>query len=212
MYKYRCYSSCPDGSYIVPEIAPIDKVSQKREKSLSLRFAGEEESLSELGDVRAELLMGSTIQKLCASCHFSCLRCHGPEENQCVTCVPNYIYTIIDNETFCKAPAFDDDDHEVNFIFKLNTNELMLLGGVLGVVVFIIILGGYFFFRNVCCSRYKEYMYNPLNDDDQEMGRQTINKSSAVAFKREIQQIINDDSTSSDEDTEIYNARKYEKR
>uniref|UniRef100_A0A336M2R4 CSON010888 protein n=1 Tax=Culicoides sonorensis TaxID=179676 RepID=A0A336M2R4_CULSO len=88
----------------------------------------------------------------------------------------------------------------------------MLLGAVFGILVFVIFLGGYFFFRDVCCSRYKEYMYNPLNDDDQDMGRQTINKNSAVAFKKEIQNIINDDSTSSDEETSIYTARRYDNR
>lgn len=212
MYKDRCYSTCPVGSYIVPEVAPIDKVSQKKEKSLSLRYAGEEESLSELGDLKADLLIGSSIQKLCDSCHYSCLRCRGPEPQQCTECIPDYLYVIVDNTTtYCNPPPFDDTPSEVNLIFKLNTHELMLLGGFLGVIVFIVILGGYFFFRNVCC-RYKEYTYNPVNDDDQDMGRQTISKSSAVAFKREIQHMVNDDSTSSDEDTEIYTARKYDKR
>lgn len=193
----------------MPEVAPIDKASQKKEKSLSLRYAGEEESLSELGDLKAQLLVGSSIQKLCDSCHYSCTRCHGPEEKQCLECIPDYLYITIDNDTYCKPPPFEEVP-EVSFIFKLNTHELMLLGGFLGMLVFVVILGGYFFFRNVCCSQYKEYTYNPLNDDDQEMGRQTINKRSAVAFKRELQNI--EDSTSSDEDTAIYTAGKYEKR
>lgn len=205
LYEGRCYSNCPERSYIVPETT---KGSKSRFKSLSLRHAGEEDSLAATQIITIpsdkKLLEEKNVpQKLCASCHYSCLKCRGRNDYDCIDCAPDSMYTVVsDTEAYCYPPVkVLDENAEVNFILKLNSNELLLLGGVLGTLVFVFVLGGYFFFRHICCSG-KPYTYNQLGTTDDQPNRQIYNRNSAVAFKKEIESIINDPTSTSSEDDE----------
>lgn len=94
LYDGQCYIDCPDRTYIVPEI-PVNrfrKLLKSRKSSASLR------EVSHV--VRA--VGYSTVQKQCAACHTSCLKCRGPNEYDCTQCSLDADYKEnAPNETYC---------------------------------------------------------------------------------------------------------------
>lgn len=64
-----------------------------------------------------------TPQKLCGSCHVSCLKCKGPTEHDCLTCDSDYNQIIIGSSITCqpiKSAIIDDSKSPLNGI----TNQL----------------------------------------------------------------------------------------
>lgn len=201
---------------MVREKAKID-LTQPQTKSSSLR----ETKRSELEDLtvaaNSTLVLPSTTrgpQKLCAQCHFSCLRCRGPNDYDCTDCAPDSsLKILINNQGTCEDLPVDKAAQAADLLFvRLTSDEIILIAVCLSAITFIMALGAYFFFRNICCDRTKangnSYLYNAL--DDEEKLRLTYSQDSAVAFKREVDSIINDESSSlscSDDEDDYENVK-----
>lgn len=92
IYNGRCYTSCPDHAYMLPESSNIDLNSDSATARLHERA-----------------VIPSVPQKKCAACHISCLRCRGPLKSDCTECATESIYReVAPNETYC-----DPGEHEV---------------------------------------------------------------------------------------------------
>ena len=73
-------------------------------KVISLReIAGYEDEDGDLLEERRAIKMPTGVpQKLCAPCHFSCLKCRGPNDYDCLACAPDSIYQEkSQNESHC---------------------------------------------------------------------------------------------------------------
>lgn len=116
IFDGRCYNTCPERSFIVPE-----KVSENIEsKGLSVkkrRHAMNIDEFDSLDDIigktnRAISSSESSItpQKLCGSCHDVCLKCNGPTENDCLTCDSDYNQIIIGSRIICHRKSNDDEN------------------------------------------------------------------------------------------------------
>lgn len=94
LYDGQCYTDCPDRTYIVPEktVNRFRKLLKSRKSSASLR------DVSHV--IRA--VSHSMVQKQCAPCHTSCLKCRGPNEYECTQCTldTDYIEKTA-SETYC---------------------------------------------------------------------------------------------------------------
>ncbi|XP_070490014.1 furin-like protease kpc-1 isoform X2 [Chironomus tepperi] len=116
IFDGRCYNTCPERSFIVPE-----KISENIEsKGLSVkkrRHAMNIDEFDSLDDIigktnRAISSSESSItpQKLCGSCHDVCLKCNGPTENDCLTCDSDYNQIIIGSRIICHRKSNDDEN------------------------------------------------------------------------------------------------------
>lgn len=95
LYEGKCYTTCPERSYILPEPLKTRLRSAGRDTSRSLRDIHQA-----IADKRA--ILKSTPQKQCASCHFSCLKCQGPSDYDCTSCAPDSILNKRSNtEAYC---------------------------------------------------------------------------------------------------------------
>lgn len=206
---------------MVPEVSPISisstttttATAMKRvSSSLRRRRRHEREELLQSSESENNVVIQpvhEVPQKLCASCHYSCLRCHGPEDFSCTACAPDSMFTRIDDkEAYCYPPASSkssnngddaDNDDATFFLARLNSSELLVVAIAFGGILFVICCGAYFCFRNICCDKMqknKNYTYNALNFDDEQQTRLTYDRNSAIAFRREIDAIINEESSS----------------
>lgn len=184
---------------MVPEVSFIVDASTQPSSSLRKRRAADDDERHDMLNAGNEFVIPnhSEPQKTCSPCHFSCLKCRGPNDYDCTACAPDSKFTKSgDAEAYCYPPAKGHGDDYV--IARLNYNELLVVGVSLGAIFFIIILGAYFFFRNICCRTDKKYTaYNALLDGDEDQRlRLTYSENTAVAYRREIDSIINDDSSS----------------
>lgn len=103
----RCYTTCPERTFIVPEKIAAGEVDSK---GLSLRRrAANIEEFDNLQDIigRTESLVKNraiflaSSQKLCGSCHESCTSCNGPLDSDCVICDSDYNQIIIGSQISC---------------------------------------------------------------------------------------------------------------
>ena len=103
----KCYTTCPERTFIVPETISDGSVASK---GLSLKKR--EANIDEFGSlqdiigktesvVKNRAIMVGSVQKLCGSCHESCIRCNGPLENDCVMCDSDYNQIIIGSKISC---------------------------------------------------------------------------------------------------------------
>lgn len=215
MYEGKCYSTCPERSYMIREKPKTSKKNLISEHN-SLRAAeyNEQEDL-----LRPALNLSWPIptdtadshRMLCATCHFSCLRCHGPNDFDCIECAPDsFLKVLINNQGTCVELPIDKTAEATNILLvQLTSNEIILIAVCLLAIAFIIAVGGYFFFRHICWTRKtNSYTYNALNDE--EKLRLTYSEDSTIAFKREVDSIIDDDSissiSSSDDDNDYGNS------
>lgn len=77
---------------------PEPEPSKNRLRSSSGRDTSR--SLRDTANKRAILKI--TPQRLCASCHFSCLTCTGPSDSECKACAPDAVLNNRSNtEAFC---------------------------------------------------------------------------------------------------------------
>lgn len=109
LYKDRCWSHCPEQSYMVPEIPRSRNRNndfQPDENIISVRSTLDDQYVpnSTLFDEPSEkrAIMPPIPQKRCAPCHVSCLLCRGPDPNECLQCHPGNHLTIVSaDETYC---------------------------------------------------------------------------------------------------------------
>lgn len=103
-YDGNCYNTCPERTFIVPE-----QISAGDAESKGLSLKKRDASFDELQDiigkteslVKNRAVMPSSVQKLCQSCHESCVRCNGPLETDCVACDFNYNQVISGSKLRC---------------------------------------------------------------------------------------------------------------
>jgi len=116
IFDGRCYNTCPERSFIVPETVS-ENIESKGLSVKKRRHAMNIDEFDSLDDIigktnRAILSSESSItpQKLCGSCHDVCLKCNGPTENDCLTCDSDYNQIIIGSRIICHRKANDDEN------------------------------------------------------------------------------------------------------
>lgn len=100
-------------------------------------------------------------QKSCAPCHFSCLKCLGPNDYDCTACAPDSLLTDKNSkETYCapinqKIPTHDIHISRSMYIF------LLILGPALAILMFLIIIS--WILKRKCLDNRKtksDYVYD----------------------------------------------------
>ncbi|XP_031635657.1 furin-like protease 1 isoform X2 [Contarinia nasturtii] len=178
IYEGRCYTACPERTYMLPETPLITK---PKTNSTSTK------------PPRKRAIVQSIPQKKCGACHATCLRCRGPLNNECTECPTESILRgALPNETYCdrasehnengwpKVIKLFDNDHnsnntEHNFshksIFKVFFDHIsiyMVMAYIVSVIIVMLII------RIACKSFYsnttttisndkKNYAYNRIN-------------------------------------------------
>lgn len=187
----RCYNTCPERTFIVPEKAASGsgEVGSSKSESLSLRkrdanfddlqdIIGRTESL-----VKNRAIMAESVQKLCGSCHASCTRCKGPLDSDCVECDTDYDRVIIGSGIGClrKTNAttwniLDSMQHELNSYSPL---EIIVISFVIVASLVIMCVSVYLLCRRhgasnpAAAERDKtfsgKYSYDPIVQDLEEI-------------------------------------------
>lgn len=187
----RCYNTCPERAFIVPEKAASGsgEVGSSKSESLSLRkrdanfddlqdIIGRTESL-----VKNRAIMAESVQKLCGSCHASCTRCKGPLDSDCVECDADYDRVIIGSGIGClrKTNAttwniLDSMQHELNSYSPL---EIIVISFVIVASLVIMCVSVYLLCRRhgasnpAAAERDKtfsgKYSYDPIVQDLEEI-------------------------------------------
>jgi hypothetical protein len=86
----------------------------------------------------------STLQKLCGSCHESCLKCKGQTEHDCLTCDADYNQIIIGSSITCqpmKTAIIDDSKSALsgitNQLKNYSLEKIVLISTVIGILLMI---------------------------------------------------------------------------
>lgn len=177
---------------MVPEKAFEEIVSGSKGLSLRKREANVE-NFDNLQDiigrtesfVKNRAIMQGSSQKLCGSCHESCIRCNGPHDTDCVVCDSDYNQIIIGSNISCsrKSNSTTDDSiftsikHEIHGYSLL---QIVLISGMIGFSLLISCI-----FINLLCKNYDsdnttttsdrdknysgKYSYNPIIQDSEEI-------------------------------------------
>jgi hypothetical protein len=114
-YDGRCYNTCPERSYVVQEVAsnnipPPKGLSLKRRASNIDEFDSFKDIIKRTETFMKNkdiIVSAAAAQKLCGSCHESCLKCNGPFENHCISCDVDYNQIIIGSSISCKHKTDD---------------------------------------------------------------------------------------------------------
>lgn len=142
IFNGRCFNTCPERSFIVPE-----KVSENVQQSKGLsvkkrRHAMNIDEFDSLDDIigRSKNAVGNrdvtesstTLpQKLCGSCHEVCLKCNGPTENDCLTCDSDFNQIIIGSRVMCRKKANGDIyESSTSAAVVLNNGNKSVLNGI----------------------------------------------------------------------------------
>lgn len=183
----RCFTTCPERTFIVPE-----KVSAgiAGSKGLSLRKRAanidEFDNLHDIIDrteslVKNRAIMSGSTQKLCGSCHESCLKCNGPLDSDCVLCDSNYNQIIIgsniscalNNQTLSGSLLLKNIEHELKNYSLLKIVLVCLFVGILFVITCIsiyLLRQKHKFDKNLSSERDRnfsgKYSYNQLQSEE----------------------------------------------
>jgi hypothetical protein len=176
LYNGQCLSSCPDGTYLVPE-QPIKHTKYKQQTddavSLSLRSSSinnnttktnSTEDFSTLDDLLpTHHQRPRTIpQKYCAACNEACFQCYGPANTDCKSCSPNYSISIISpGVVACIYPSNSSrhhaehelyDEKTIKFSWKnLTIYEMIVIGIFLTFTFLLLGLAVYFVLKKFSC-------------------------------------------------------------
>lgn len=97
-YKGRCFTSCPEKTYMLPEKAGIISKSKSND-GLS----------SSAASLHRRAVISNVPQKRCGDCHVSCYKCRGPNAHECTECTSEAAYREVNaNETYCDRSEHDD--------------------------------------------------------------------------------------------------------
>lgn len=92
LYEGRCYTDCPEHSYMVPEASPNQALQAVITTVQALRS-----------------IAAKMPRKQCAACHYSCLKCRGPNDYECTRCTNEAQYRRTEfNQTFCVPVPLDE--------------------------------------------------------------------------------------------------------
>lgn len=231
LYEGRCYTSCPERSYAAVSNSGDSTSGNSSPLPADASF---EEELIELTDdanrqqqyrplMRAIKMPDepppplNDRKRLCLACHFSCLKCRGPNDYDCSECAPDSVYTERQqNATYClplssinKLKRMYDDDR----LYMV----LLILVPALFILCFVLFIS--WLLRTKCCvekgnaaSGYVQY--NKIRDMDDEAGSADdgggggsgggggVGDVGGVGVRMPLD--LNDCS-SSDDDDEVYN-------
>lgn len=122
---------------------------------------------------RAAAARGGIPQKLCGSCHPSCLKCKGPTENDCLTCETDYNQIIIGSSITCHPSKIAINDSNnlpissiTNQLKSYSTEKIVLISITIGILLMITCICIYLLcincnchiFSSICGERVKELM------------------------------------------------------
>lgn len=97
IYKGHCFSSCPSGTFMLPE-KPNTKVRTDITSTVP----------------RERAIIQNIPQKQCDSCHESCSRCRGPLVHECEECAPDLVYRkAAPNETYCDSSDYESGSPKI---------------------------------------------------------------------------------------------------
>ncbi len=132
LFHGRCYNSCPDRTFIVPE-----KVSENALK----RRAGDSNEFDSLEDIliRTETMKhrAAAAQKLCGSCHQSCLKCKGPTKDDCIACEFDYNQIIIGSNIMCQSVKVESDKSFLSYLKSYSIQKIALISTAVGIFLMI---------------------------------------------------------------------------
>lgn len=173
LYEGRCYTSCPERSYAVingagnrfvassvEELIDTDTAAAKRVRPL----------------VRRAIKMPDEpppdeTTRLCLACHFSCLKCRGPNDYDCTACAPDSVYTErLTNATYClplgsisKLKRMYDDDR----VYVV----LLILVPALFILCFVLFISWLLRTKYCTTKNAADYVqYNKIQNMDDEAG------------------------------------------
>lgn len=148
LFDGKCFTTCPERTFVVPERVSFGNV---RSKGLSLRkrawnideFDNLEDITRPESLVKNRAIMMPSAQKLCGSCHESCLKCNGPLEKDCVACDSNYNQIIIGSSVSCAirlnnatTSLLESLGNELKSFSRL---KIILISSLIGVAVLLIV-------------------------------------------------------------------------
>lgn len=111
-FNGRCFTSCPDRSYMLPEKPRLKTKPQQPSQD-------QPKSSSEMTPVtstplRERAVIQTVPQKKCGTCHSSCFRCRGPHSFHCTECAMESSYREVSpNETYCDVNEATKDELKV---------------------------------------------------------------------------------------------------
>lgn len=125
--------------------------------SLSLRSVTHERAI----------LSPSVPQKRCDTCHFSCLKCIGPNDYDCTACAPDSVYTSKSiNESYCSSINQQLPVKDANTISPSTYVFLLVVGPAIAVLCLVVIVSA--IVKSKCGKSDKpEYVYDRINFDGQ---------------------------------------------
>lgn len=187
LYAGKCYSNCPERTFIVPEEVVADDI---RSKGLSVkRRASNVEGFDRDRDqdsaiVKNRAIMLSSLQKLCGSCHEACLKCNGPLESDCVLCDQNYNQIIIGSSISCDRKSNNATATLIEAIHRgfneHSTLKVALIGALIAVLVLISSISIYLLRRKLSIVKVlspterdgkfsAKYSYNQLAENEENL-------------------------------------------
>lgn len=107
-------------------------------------------------------------QKMCDTCHFSCLNCRGPNDYDCTECAPDSVYTSKSlNESFCSSINQQLPVHDANSIGSSTYVFLLILGPAIVVLIFVVVVSCVIKSKLCGSSRKQDYIYDRIDFDAQ---------------------------------------------
>lgn len=188
-FNGRCYNTCPERTFIMPEKASSGEIGSSKPESLSLKkrdanfddlqdIIGRTESL-----VKNRAIMAESVQKLCGSCHESCIRCKGALDSDCVICDADFNQVVIGSGIGCfrKANATTWNIHEPlqHNLSGYSPLEIIVISFVIVASLVIMCVS-----INLLCRKHNaenlasserdktfsgKYSYNPIVQDSEEL-------------------------------------------
>lgn len=107
-YKGRCYTACPEHSFMMAEFPRTKTKADQKQASLRRRSVATSTSVP---------------QKQCLACHPSCTKCRGAKNHECTECTTESAYREVSpNETYCDGIVNEQDNGSLKVI-KLFHND-----------------------------------------------------------------------------------------
>lgn len=184
----RCYNTCPERTFIVPEKISAGEVgskglSPKKRDANFYEFGSLQDIIGRTESLVKNRAIAGSVQKLCGSCHESCIRCNGPLETDCVICDSDYNQIIIGSKISCGRKAnvttwslLDNLHNELN---GYSAMEIIFISFVIVASMALMCISICLLFRthdadNTTTSERDKsfsgkYSYNPIVQDNEEI-------------------------------------------
>lgn len=143
LFGGKCFKSCPERSFIVPET--IDALKSAESQTLSLKRGIEE--FDNLDDILAtkktkRVVKIGVVQKTCDACHSSCQKCNGPLKSNCLACDSEL---ELDQKQFCNPIAIISSSENARNTTTMDSiksqlknypiNQIILISSLIGIII-----------------------------------------------------------------------------